>query len=231
MGRHHALVIADGGHSRRDLLDVAWPGWDDEVELVVVADGGVRLADALGLPIHRWVGDGDSIEPDRLATLRALGIPVNLVAGDKDESDTELAVLAAIAGGAGELTILGALGGSRIDHALANISLLAHPALRDRTARLLADDASISLISAPDADGRPVDRPLPGRPGDLVSLLPYGPGVEGVTTRGMRYPLRDEPLPAGPARGLSNLRHTRDAGVIVRRGLLLVVETPVNLDT
>jgi thiamine pyrophosphokinase len=223
-------VIADGAHSRRETLDAVWPSWADGIELVVVADGGVRLADSLGVPIHRWVGDGDSIEPARLASLRADGIPVDLVPGDKDESDAELAVLAALDAGATELTILGALGGRRLDHALANISLLAHPALRERPARLLSDDTSIFLITAPDRAGRPIDRALPGRPGDLVSLLPYGSGVEGVTTRGLRYPLRDEPLPPGPARGLSNVRESPDAGVVVRSGLLLVVESPVTLE-
>jgi thiamine pyrophosphokinase len=53
--------------------------------------------------------------------------------------------------------------------------------------------------------------------------------VEGVTTRGLAYPLLDEPLPVGPARGLSNVRSAPDAAVSVRRGLLLVVESPARL--
>ena len=64
------------------------------------------------------------------------------------------------------------------------------------------------------------------RVGDLVSLLPLGDGVEGVTTSGLQYPLTDEPLPAGPARGLSNVRQEAAATVTVRRGLLLIVESP-----
>ncbi len=62
-----------------------------------------------------------------------------------------------------------------------------------------------------------------------MSLLPLGAGVEGVTTRGLAYPLVDEPLPVGRARGLSNVRSTPDAAVTVRRGLLLVVESPARL--
>jgi thiamine pyrophosphokinase len=87
----------------------------------------------------------------------------------------------------------------------------------------------ISLISAPGPAGRPIVRSLPGRAGDVVSLLPLGEGVEGVTTHGLRYPLADEPLPPGPARGLSNVRTQPDATVTVRRGLLLVVESPATL--
>ena len=62
-----------------------------------------------------------------------------------------------------------------------------------------------------------------------MSLLPLGAGVEGVTTRGLAYPLVDEPLPVGRTRGLSNVRSAPDAAVTVRRGLLLVVESPARL--
>ena len=74
-----------------------------------------------------------------------------------------------------------------------------------------------------------VERRLAGRSGDLVSLLPMGPGVEGVTTDGLAYPLRDEPLPIGGARGLSNVRVATEARVVLRRGLLLIVESPARL--
>ena len=72
---------------------------------------------------------------------------------------------------------------------------------------MLVDARSrVSLVRAPGPGGEPVARTLAGRPGDVVSLLPLGPGVVGVTTAGLAYPLRDEPLPEGPARGLSNVR-------------------------
>ena len=51
--------------------------------------------------------------PDRIAT--------------KDESDLELAVAQAIAAGATEIVLLGALGGERLDHEAANLLLLADP--------------------------------------------------------------------------------------------------------
>jgi thiamine pyrophosphokinase len=72
-------------------------------------------------------------------------------------------------------------------------------------------------------------RVLSGRIDDIVSLLPMGPGVEGVTTRGLAYLLADEPLPPGAARGLSNVRRVSEASVVLRRGLLLVVESPATL--
>ena len=72
-------------------------------------------------------------------------------------------------------------------------------------------------------------RALEGRVGDVVSLLPLGTRVDGVATFGLRYPLAGEPLEAGPARGLSNLRERSDAWVEVRSGRLLVIESAATL--
>ncbi|MEP6640237.1 MAG: thiamine diphosphokinase [Chloroflexota bacterium] len=224
-----ALILADGDVPPRAELDLAWPGWDAEVDAVIAADGGARHASPLGLAIDLWVGDGDSIGAEALAALEAAGVPIERSRRDKDESDTELAVRAAIRLGQPELVILGALGGRRIDHALANIGLLAMPQLADREATILDGRQRLRMVRAPDRDGRAVERPLTGRIGDVVSLLPVGPGVEGVTTHGLAYPLRDEPLPPGPARGLSNVRTAADARLVVRRGLVLVVESPATL--
>ena len=223
-----ALILADGDVPARSDLDLAWPAWDRAVEVVIAADGGARHAATLGVAIDLWVGDGDSIGEDALAALEAAGVPLERSPQDKDESDTELAIRAALRLGQDGVLILGALGG-RNDHALANIGLLAMPELAGREAAILDARSRTVLISAPGPDGAAVERPLPGRPGGLVSLLPLGAGVEGVTTRGLAYPLVDEPLPVGRARGLSNVRLAPDAAVSVRRGLLLVVESPARL--
>jgi thiamine pyrophosphokinase len=156
-------------------------------------------------------------------------VPVDRSNEQKDESDTELAVLAALRRGAAGVSIVGGLGGARIDHALANIGLLAMRELAGHPAVLIDARSRITLVRAPDPSGAAVRHDLSGRAGDLVSLLPMSPDVVGVTTVGLAYPLADEPLPQGPARGLSNVRTSPEAAVLVRRGLLLVVESPARL--
>jgi thiamine pyrophosphokinase len=214
-----ALILADGDVPSRARLDAVWPGWDAGIGLVVAADGGARHAATLGVSLDRWVGDGDSLDEPALAALAAAGVPLERVRPDKDESDTELAILAALRLGAAGLVILGALGG-RIDHALANIGLLSMPALVGRSAVILDAASRLSLLVGPGTAA------LVGRRGDLVSLLPVGEAVEGVTTTGLVYPLDDEPLPAGTPRGLSNVVAADGASVRLRRGRLLVVESP-----
>jgi thiamine pyrophosphokinase len=218
----HALVLADGAVEPAAELDAAWPGWADGIELVVAADGGARHAAALGRRIDHWVGDGDSVDPDDLAALAGAGVRIDRAPVDKDETDAELALLAALAADPARITILGALGGARLDHELGNVWLLAHPALAGRDVRLLGAGSRIRLAGPGTLD-------LSGAVGDLVSLLPFGGDVLGVTTDGLRYPLRDEPLVSGPSRGLSNVREAADASVSLRDGRLLVVETPARL--
>lgn len=223
MSGFRALVLADGPAGTRAELDVAWPGWEDRIRFVVAADGGARHAADLGLPVHAWVGDGDSLGPATREWLLRRSVPVDPASTDKDESDAELAVVAAAMAGATDITILGAIGGPRLDHALANVWLLAHPVLAGRSARLLDPAARVRIL---DGTGR---QQLDGRIGDLVTLLAFDGPVRGVTTTGLRYPLVDADLIAGPARGLSNVRVTADAAITLRSGRILVVESPATL--
>ena len=230
-----AIVVADGEPGSRAALDAAWPGWCGPDPWVIAADGGAAHAAALGLPIHRWVGDADSVDPALLADLAVAGVPIDRVPVAKDASDTELAVLTALEHGATQVVILGALGGPRFDHALANIALLRLPELDGIPAAILDAAARVRIVGNRlggldgAADGPPARLDLDGRIGDLVTLLPVGDDAAGVTTTGLEFPLRDEPLAAGHSRGLSNVRRLPRATVTVRRGLLLVVETPATL--
>jgi thiamine pyrophosphokinase len=199
------------------------PEKHDLSSLRVVQNGGARLAPELRLTIDVWVGDGDSLSAAELDALREAGVPVELASADKDESDTELAVLAAVRRGARDVTIVGALGGARVDHALANVTLLGHPALAGSSARILTDQARITLLTGPGT----VE--IEARPGDLVSLLPFGGDAHGVTTDELQFPLDDERLEAGRVRGLSNVRLATRARVSVKRGRLLIVESPATL--
>lgn len=222
MTARHALVIADGSVPEVAELDRAWAGWSAGIDLVIAADGGARHARRLGRRVDRWIGDADSIGEEGLAQLAAAGVAIERHPVDKDETDAELAVRAAADAGVARLTIVGGLGGERLDHELGNVWLLAMPELDAIEAVLLDASARIRLV-------RPGRIDLAGRAGDLVSLLPFGGDVAGITTHGLRYPLHDEPLVAGPARGLSNVRERSDASLDVRSGRLLVIETPARL--
>ena len=220
-----AIVVADGDVPALDgPLDALLVPDDDGPPIVLAADGGVRKAAELGLAPRVVIGDGDSLRPREVAALRARGAEVVLFPAEKDESDTELAVREALARGARRIVVLGAFGGARFDHALANVALLALPELEGRDVSLSDGTATIRLVGRVDGPG---EIRIVGAPRDLVSLFPLDPTVEGIVTAGLRYPLQDESLRIGPSRGLSNELVASEAHIATRRGRLLVAHTRV----
>ncbi len=184
-------------------------------DLVICADGGVRNAHALGVSPHVVIGDFDSADKRMLAWARRRGARLMTYPREKDQTDTELALEYALESGATEVDLVGVLGG-RIDHALANVALLIRAAGQHRRARILDGRTELFL-----AEGQPI----PGRVGDLVSLLPLSERVEGVATQGLRYPLVNSALSLASTLGISNEIVDAPATVHVGRGWLLIVIT------
>ena len=156
-----------------------------------------------------------------VAELERDGVPVERHPRDKDASDLELALVAARARAATSITILGGLGGARVDHELANVLLLADPGWDAGLAPVEMRQGATLVVGL----RGPAERRLEGGPGDLVSLLPVGGDVTGVTTVDLRYSLRDEPLALGRARGLSNVVAGAHPSLSLRSGTLLIVES------
>jgi thiamine pyrophosphokinase len=149
-----AVVVANGTVGAaawaRPLLAAA--------DLVVAADGGARAALALGRPPDLVVGDLDSLDPESRAALAGAGCAFEIVPREKDETDLELALKAAAGRGATTIDVLGALGGARLDHALANVLALALPFLGHRRVALLDPHHEVRLLRGPGAlhlSGRP----------------------------------------------------------------------------
>jgi thiamine pyrophosphokinase len=121
------------------------------------------------------------------------------------------------------MLVVGA-GGGRLDHFLANVLLLAAPDWAGIDVHALIGPAHVAVVR---------DRiALHGAVGSTVSLLPAGGPAVGITTTGLRWPLRDEDLRPGTTRGISNQMNDPTATVAVRDGVLVAVQpdaTPVAL--
>ena len=185
----------------------------DSADLLIGADGGARHFIRHRRVPHVVLGDLDSLEPSLIPLLEAQQVGIQRFPAAKNETDLELALLLALERGATRIRVLGALGG-RPDMHLANHLLLAHPLLKQCDVALLGAGWQVRVVA------KRID--LRGTPGQRVSLLPLG-DVGGVTTGGLRYPLRDEPLLLGPARGVSNEFVSAAASVTIRSGLLVVM--------
>ncbi len=188
-------------------------------DMCIAADSGAATALQYGCIPRIVVGDFDSLDASLLDDLIKRGSEIRRAAVEKDETDTELAVQIAIDEGAKRITLVGALGGARFDHTMANILLLAG-----------FEDVPITLVDGPSICWLvrgPGSTAIDGEVGDLVSLLPLTGNARGIRTKGLYYALKGEMLSFGKPRGVSNVLIEEHAVVSVEDGTLLVIHTNV----
>ena len=210
----NAVVIANGEVDPRDHRLIA------EAGLLVAADGGARTALAAGRLPGVVAGDADSLphSAELAAAISAGTVRLERHPTDKDETDTELALDVALAAGAQRIRLIGATGGERLDHEIANLLLLGDADLRDADLRVVHGHTQVRALHG---GGRLA---LDALPGETVSLLPVGGDALGVRTQGLAYALDGETLRFGRARGVSNRVVDLPASVELDQGVLLVVE-------
>jgi thiamine pyrophosphokinase len=183
-------------------------------DTLLAADGGTRHALVLGLMPAVIIGDLDSLSPDERHLVERSGAHLVQHPRDKDETDLELALDHALAGGYKEILVVGALG-NRLDQTLGNLALLSDPRFSSCDVRM-DDGVEEVLFTRSNCQVR-------GTPGDILSLIPWGGQISGIVTDGLRWPLRGESLQPDKTRGISNELLGETASISLSSGLLLIV--------
>lgn len=205
-----ALIVCNG--SIRDYS--FYKEYFEKAELIIGADGGAKHLLKLGVKPHVLMGDFDSLSPEDLDYYKQLGIEIMKFPAEKDMTDSELAVEYAISKGFKNIILLGVLG-SRVDHSLANILLLRKMHEKGISGCIADEHNTVTLIS---------DRiSISKKPGYSLSLIPITSQVDGVTTKGLYYPLNNATIKMGSTWGVSNEFVEETAEVTITAGLLLVV--------
>ncbi len=185
-------------------------------DMIIAADGGARHCLAASILPQVVIGDFDSLTPAELDKLQALGARLVRYPTRKDFTDLELALQYACEQGADRITVLGGLG-QRWDQTLANILLLAGPFAQCARVSYIDGSQEIMLI------GESQVLEITGQPGDTVSLIPIQGNAHGITTCGLEYPLDDDTLQFGAARGVSNGLIGENATVHLKHGFLICI--------
>src|SRR5581483_12248501 len=172
----HAVIFAGGDCADSPLSQTVLKTAD----LILAADGGAESALQLGVFPKAVIGDFDSLKPSIKKELTKKGAQIISFRKEKDETDTELAILHAEKLGATKITIFGGIAGDRIDHILATIFLgFISPVPLEfisayQHAKIVIGPATVSLS---------------GKKGDLLSLIPFKKDVKGISTKNLYYPL------------------------------------------
>lgn len=211
MAGERVVIIANGQFNNLEFYKKVIR----DMDYIICADGGTNHAMTMGVTPQLVVGDLDSIDQKVYQKLYSYGIKFLKFPKEKDEADLELALLEAIKLKPREIIILGALG-NRVDHLMANLMVLILPLKKGIPTKIIDEANEIYLIDK--------QLELQGNKGDFISLFPLSADVKGVTTQGLKYPLKDEILYLGPTRGLSNEFIGTEAKINITQGLLLVIK-------
>ena len=188
----------------------------DEHDFIICADGGAKHILNIGITPQVILGDFDSINPATKKYYIEKEVKFIEFPKDKDFTDTELAVEYAIEQGAKEITLMGVMG-SRMDHTLANISLLMPLSVRGIHARIVDENNEIILTRE--------SLSISGSPGEILSIIPLSERVEGLSLTGMEYPLDRATIKFGSSLGISNRFLSDHAQVDFESGSILLIKS------
>lgn len=188
-----------------------------ELDLIICADGGYKYKSLLGRDCDMVMGDFDSYGsvPD---TENKIVAPC-----EKDETDMMLAVDYGYARGYRKFVLIGALGGQRNDHSVANIQLLHYIASKGASGTIYHGNEVFTAFS----DGTlTLGAELKG----YVSVFSLRDESRGVTIKNLKYTLENASLYSYKPIGVSNEFIGKESTVTVKDGTLLVVYKSLNVE-
>ncbi len=209
----HCIILANGEIKDYEKYQALFT----DAPFTICADGGIKHARKFNIIPRVVIGDLDSADPRCLERLTAQGTSVLQYPRNKDELDTELALMEAVKRGATSITLLGCSGG-RLDHTLAALQLMVPVALQGISVQMLAQGHRVIVV----IPGRPLV--TPGEAGTILSMLPLTTCVRGITTRGVKWPLTNAVFELGKPYGVSNEVTECEVRISIEEGVLLVIE-------
>lgn len=230
-------VIISGGNIEEDFALRFLQG--KKYDCVIAADRGLQFLKKHGMRPTHIVGDfdslpegeGDSIDQIDVQREKECGkshileayendpeVTIRKFQPEKDWTDTEIAAELAVELGCETMDILGATG-TRLDHVMGNIQLLALMLERGRDCYLIDSRNKIYMRE------KAFDLCREKQWGHYLSLFAYGGDVTGLTLKGVKYPLDGFTLGTVGTRGVSNEIVDEIAHISFESGKLLVMET------
>ena len=179
---------------------------------VIACDAGWKNCKKLGLVPNLVLGDFDSSQaPEQDGVI--------VLPTEKDDTDTHYAARRAVEMGCDHVWMLGALGGARMEHTLANIGTALWLEQQGVRTVLLNEKSRVSIV-LPGAV-RTFERSVY----QYISLFPLEGKTEDITLTGAKYPLQHAALDVSYPVGVSNEWKSEEITIQTQKGALLVVET------
>ncbi|MEQ8525267.1 thiamine diphosphokinase [Gracilimonas sp.] len=199
----HAVIVSNGFPPSKELLREELTSAD----LIIGADGGGNTLLTNDFIPDVVIGDMDSFKKPETVNFEIIHDP------DQETNDLEKALSLALYRDVETCTVLGAFG-QRMDHSLKNLSVLKRFDSAFKQLLFKDERQSARLVSSTFKAELPV--------GSIVSLFPLSGKVTGITTKGLKYPLKGEVLENGERDGTSNENVEEEFSIEIESGDLVV---------
>ncbi|GKV67755.1 thiamine pyrophosphokinase [Sporosarcina sp. NCCP-2716] len=211
-------VIICAGGPEEELIPLASFA-DEGVQFIGADRGTVHLLKAGIIPAAA-IGDFDSVSTEEMKAIEDAGCRIERWPAEKDETDTELALEAALSLAPDRVIITGVTGG-RLDHMYSALQLLGRYTLRYRgTEWVLANRQNEMRVLPPGVTRVERSGAFP-----YLSLFPMTMTAEGLSLAGVKYEVEEETIHFGDTRFTSNEITAPFCTITIRTGICLMVRS------
>lgn len=186
--------------------------------MIIGIDAGAAYLYEAGIVPDYLVGDFDSLSMDILNDYSQRGIKIDRYSSEKDETDTEIAIIKAVDAKCDEIHILAATG-NRVDHLLGTIQSTMISYEKNIKTYIIDKNNRIHIAFKREEINKSEQY------GKYVSYIPMTAEVTGVTLKGYKYPLDGAILTNNRSLAVSNQIVDNKAVLSYEDGVLLMVES------
>lgn len=205
------LIVCNGQLTKKELSQFTKFNKPRRAISIIACDGASDFLKSCGLIPNVIIGDLDSVNSQTLKYFSRRKVTIRKVV-DQNKNDLEKAILFALSKKFNVINIVG-FGGKRLDHTLNNLSILKK---FYRKAKIkIYDNGFVGEIIGKSAE-------FECKVGDIISLIPL-PKAVGVTTTGLKYPLKNGTLEFGVREGALNEAVEKNVTVKIKQGVLFVL--------
>lgn len=182
-----------------------------EDDFLIYCDGGLKHLEKLKILPNLIIGDFDSFKNPNL------DIETIVLPREKDDTDTMAAVKEGIERGYKDFLLLGVIG-ERLDHSLANVSILLYLDSLNLKGKIIDDYSEMLLVSKKEE--------LVSDEFSYFSLINILSNAKGVNVIDAKYPLIDATLPTTYQYSVSNeVLPNKVSKISLKEGTLLLIKT------
>jgi thiamine pyrophosphokinase len=201
------IILANGKPPKKNVITFLQKR---NYSTLICADGGSNKAKELGLTPDFIIGDLDSITDTTLKFYLDKSKIIKLKS--QNNTDVEKCLKFAIQKGFDEAILLG-ITGNRLDHTFCNLGIVIKFFNKIKL-KLIAEESFLIPYSG--------KVELKTFPGEIISLYGFDKKTK-ITSKGLKYPLKNTVLPFGERESTSNAAISQNVFLEVNGGIIFVV--------